>query len=222
MSTISQQSKIKTPKQEKPKNLIYLILKWLVIIAIALVILFLLSSPLRGKAASKYISRGDNYLSEKKYLSAELEYDKALTLSSGNLTARQRKLLADKASKNILELESYSNLSGFSALTNKIGEASAFPKNQSEAVKLSRKFIEEKEYQLAIIPAKTAIEMDKEYRDAWLYLGIANLKTAQLVELSPSVREDYLNKAKEAFNKTLALDPESQSAKDFLAEANNI
>jgi len=201
-------------------KVVFLVLKWLVIVAIIVLVLFLLSSPLRGKAANHYVVRGDQFLAEKKYLSSGLEYDKALILNSGNLMARQRKLLTEKASSNILDLQSYLNLPQFSFLSDKFKEATAFPESESAAVKLSKKLILENEYQLAAIPAQTAIEMDKEYRDAWLYLGIANLKTAQFVEMKPEIKNEYLNKAKESFNKVLELDPENQSAKDFLNEAN--
>jgi hypothetical protein len=71
---------------------------------------------------------------------------------------------------------------------------------------------------LAIIPAKTALEMDDRYRDAWLYLGIANLKTAQLSELKPEAQNQYLVEAKKSFNKVLELDPENTTAKELLSK----
>lgn len=198
------------------RKIVYLILKWLLIIAIIFVVLFLITSPLRGRAAKKYIDSGDEYLAQQKYLSAELEYNKALLLSPGNLEASEHKILADKTSKNILEFKSYQNFSIFDSINKEIDTATGFPESQSAAIKLSKKLIEEKKFQLAIIPAKTALEMDKEYRDAWLYLGIANLKISEQVELRPEIKSGYVNAAKEAFNKTLELDFDNQTAKSYL------
>ncbi len=193
-------------------GLIFSVLKWLFITAIALIVLFLISSPLRGKAAKKFIEKGDQFLSQMQYLSAELEYTKALSIYPGNAEAKDRLDLADKASANITELKKFFELDNFSELKSRYEQANAVPKDESEAVKLCRKLIEEKEYQLSILAAKTAVDMDHEYRDGWLYLSIANLKTAQFVELKPEVKDVYLNNAAEAANKVLAIDPENKTA----------
>lgn len=197
---------------------ILLVSKWLIGIIIFLLLLVLLSSPLRGKAASDYVKEGDKLLLQKKYISAEVEYKKALTLSSNNAVAKDHLDLANKASLNISEFERFFDLPQFAGFKAKYEEASEVPANQSDVVKLSKKLIEDGEYQLAIIPAKTAIEMDDSYRDAWLYLGIANLKTAQLLELKPDAQSQYINEAKKAFNKVLELDPENQTAKELLGK----
>ena len=199
-------------------NTILLILKWLIGIIIFLFLLVLLSSPLRGKAASNYVKEGDNLLLQKKYISAEVEYRKALTLNANDAVAKDHMDLANKAELNISEFERFFDLPQFAGFKVKYEEASEVPTNQSDVVKLSKKLIEDGEYQLAIIPAKNAIEMDDGYRDAWLYLGIANLKTAQFSELKPEAQNQYLFEAKKAFNKVLELDPENKTAKELLAK----
>ena len=197
-------------------NSILLIFKWLIGIIIFLFLLVLLTSPLRSKAASDYVKEGDNLLLQKKYISAEVEYQKALTLNSNDAIAKDHLDLANKAAVNISEFERFFDLPQFAGFKAKYEEALEVPANQSDVVKLSKKLIEDGEYQLAIIPAKNATEMDSSYRDAWLYLGIANMKTAQFTELKPETQNLYLSEAKKDLNKVLELDPENQTAKELL------
>lgn len=199
-------------------NTILLILKWFIGIIIFIAILFLATSPLRGKAASDFVQEGDKLLLQKKYLSAEVEYQKALTLDANNAIAKDHLDLANKAAMDISEFERFFDLPQFASFKDKYDKATEIPANQSDLIRLSRKLIEEEEYQLAIIPAKTALEMDDSYRDAWLYLGIANLSTAQLAELKPEARNQYLEEAKNAFEKVLELDPENQTAIELLGK----
>ena len=209
--------KIKSVDKKNNRSLL-IVLKWILVAVIVLFVLFLATSPLRGKAANNYIGLGDELLSQKKYISAEVEYKKALALKGNNAVAKDHLNLAEKAMGNIAEFERFFDLPQFAGLKEKYDSATAVPSNQSDAVKLSKKLVSEGEYQLAIIPAKTALEMDNEYRDAWLYLGIANLKTAQLTELKQEVQNQYLNEAKQSFNKVLQLDPENPTAKELIAK----
>lgn len=199
-------------------HLVFMVLKWLIGIIIFLLLLVLLSSPLRGKAADSYVKRGDNLLLQKKYVSAKVEYTKALTLNTGNIVAKDHMDLAEKAATNIGEFERFFDLPQFADFKARYEIATTVPINQSDAVKISKKLIEDGEYQLAIIPAKTALEMDNNYRDAWLYFGIANLKTAELVELKLEDQNKYLAEAKQSFDKVLQLDPENQTAKELLSK----
>lgn len=196
-------------------------LRWLVLIGLivlVILILFFLMKPLRTYSAQKYVNEGDIFLANKQYLHADLAYEKALVLFPGNKIAKDRRALTLESSKNIRVLEKFYETEGFNNQGNKLKEATTFPNNETEAVKLSRKLLEDGEYQLAIIPAKTAVEMDNSYRDAWLYLGIANLKTAELVDLSSEARASYIEKSKEALNKAKEIDPESKDVKDYLSE----
>lgn len=204
-------------KNDKYKPFL-LILKCLIGIIIFFLLLVLISSPLRGKAANSYVKRGDNLLLQKKYVSAEVEYTKALTLNTGNIVAKDHMDLAKKAAINIGEFERFFDLPQFADFKAKYEIAITVPTNQSDAVKTSKNLIEDGEYQLAIIPAKTALEMDNGYRDAWLYFGIANLKTAQLAELKSEDQNEYLVKAKESFDRVLQLDPGNKTAKELLSK----
>jgi len=206
---------IKKTSQSGNKTIL-LALKWLIGVIILLLLLVLLSSPLRGKAATNYVKEGDNLLLQKKYISAEVEYKKALTLNSKDAIAKDHLDLANKAAMDISEFERFFDLPQFAGFKTKYEEATEVPANQSDVIKLSKKLIENGEYQLAIIPAKTALEMDDSYRDAWLYLGIANLKTAQFSELKPEAQNQYLEEAKKSFNKVLELDPENVTAKKLI------
>lgn len=194
-------------------------LRWLILVGLiilAIIILFFVIKPLRTYSAQKYITEGDNYLANKQYIHADLSYEKALIIFPGSKTAKERKALAADSSKNIALLQNFYKDNNFNSQKDKLDEASAFPVDETEAVKLSKKLIEEKEYQLAIIPAKTATEMGPDYRDAWLYLGIANLKTAELVDLSVDAKASYTQKAKDAFDQAKKIDPESKIVNDYL------
>ncbi|MFA4995876.1 MAG: hypothetical protein WC536_01885 [Patescibacteria group bacterium] len=194
-------------------------LRWVILIALVVLIfllLFLLIKPLRTYSAQKYITEGDQYLANKEYLHADLAYDKALTLFPSSKAAEERKTLNKEASQNVLVLEDFYKSNNFNSQKEKLDEATAFPTNETEAVKLSKQLIEENEYQLAIIPAKTATEMAPDYKDAWIYLGISNLKTAELADLTSSVQAGYISKAKEAFEKAKQIDPESKTVDDYL------
>jgi len=194
-------------------------LRWVILIGLIFLVfllLFFLIKPLRTYSAQKYITEGDRYLANKEYLHADLAYDKALTLFPSSKTAKERKTLTEEASRNVLVLEDFYKENNFGEQKEKLDEATTFPTNETEAVNLSKQLIEEKEYQLAIIPAKTATEMAPDYRDAWIYLGIANLKTAQLTNLSSDIQAGYIAKAKEAFEKAKQIDPESKVVNDYL------
>lgn len=195
----------------------YPFLRWLIILLIAILAIYFLTKPLRISSANHYIESGDRYLLQKAYLKADLEYQKALTLNN-NQDAIERKSLVSKAMQNVSSLNDFYINKNATAELNLLNEASAVPKTESDAVKESKKLIEQKEYQLAIIPAKTAIEMDRNYRDSWLYLGIANLKCAEYLELRSEVKSQYLSSAKDALDTALRLDPEYQPTKDYLKE----
>lgn len=204
----------------KSKNQNKLLL-WFTIICVAFLALFFIIKPICASFSEKYIARGDNYLMQKKYLSADLEYEKAHSLSN-NQKAVDRRELTEKCARNILEMKDMLSEKNNIALLNLFSEVNTVPKVESEAVKKSKELIEKNEYQLAIIPALTAIEMDQNYRDAWLYLGIANLKSAQFLELKQDDRDYYLSNAKNALNKAKEIDPQYISTQNYLDIAGKI
>lgn len=193
--------------QKKSSALLLKFLKWFLLVLIFLFLILVASQPLRGKIANNYLDSGDNFLIQKQYLRADLEYQKALILSPRNNDTKQRRVFVKDTAGNILEMKELSNSKNLSQLLEKIQLATDFPDDETAAVKLARKFIEESEYQLAILPAKTATEMDPDYVDAWVYLGIANLKVATLIQLWPDVKDKYLLDSKMAFSKVSELDP---------------
>jgi len=183
------------------------VLKWILIILFLLFLILLATQPLRGRASTSYIDSGDKFLAQKEYVRADLEYQKALILSPNCNQAKERQVLAKNVAGDISAVKNLNGNALFISIVDKINSASGFPGNETEAVRQSRQLIEEGEYQLAIIPAKTALEMDPNYRDAWLYLGLANLKAATLIQIWPDIAQEYLNKSKTAFSKVNELDP---------------
>lgn len=169
------------------------VLKWVLIIAAAIILLDLITVPLRRNWSNDYFDRGNTYLDQKKYLSAELEYQKALFLYSGNEVAQTNLDLAGKAENDISVLENYYNSRKLETENEAFAKAKEVPASPAEAVKTSKELIEAGEYQLAIIPAKTATEMDSNYQSGWEYLGIAALYSSQKVEIGADAKQKYLD-----------------------------
>jgi uncharacterized membrane protein YciS (DUF1049 family) len=192
-------------------NIYWAILKWILIVLAVGLLVHIGTLSARGRLSEKYRQSGDHLLMQKKFLSADLEYRKALMLNKNNTKARENRELTSKAASNILALEHFvrdNNPQGatfFDLATN-------VPKSEMEAVLTSKKLIEEGEYQLATLSAQTATEMDKTYSEAWIYLGISYLKSAQLLETSNEQKTRYKNQAKAALEQAKKIDPENQLA----------
>ncbi len=202
---------------ESVKNPYKKILLIIILLLICCFVVSLVTKPLRIKWSKNYVVSGDSYLAQKKYLHAEVEYKKSLFLYWKNDTANQKLALAQNAETNVLLLKDFyqtTNKSEFDLLNNTI----KLPDTSVTAVKNCKDLIGKNEYQLAIIAAQNAVEMDKNYRDAWVYLGIANLETAEFTELTTKNQEKYLADAKSAMEKASTLDPEYQTTKDYLAQ----
>lgn len=209
----------KAQKSKREHDFLFLFLKWALILCIALTALVLITKPLRKSWSNNYLETGDSYLLAKKYLQADLEYKKALTLYRGNTTTKDRVLLANNAALDVEKLEPLYKEKNIGLELDYITKAHEIPASESDAVRNSRYLIEHEEYQLAIIAATIATEINKDYRDGWLYLGIANLKTAANVQLRENDRRHYLDASKEALAKAKDLDSTYQPTLDYLKEA---
>jgi len=204
---------VKDPTIQKPVRKISW-LKWAAI-PLSAVIIFLALAPVTRNLSSYYLQNGNSLLLERKYLSARLSYEKALLLNSKNTEANTQKELARKAESDILVLEDLYEAQNQTEELRKISWANSIPSDETEAVKLSRQFIESKDYQLATIAAKTATQMDPDYKDAWVYLGISNMKVAEILEISPESKNKYIAESKKAFDKVREIDPEYEDIKNL-------
>lgn len=211
---------IKQPFVKGEKNYI----GWLklAIIPVILIGLLLVLIPIRKNLSNRYLDAGDKLLGERKYISAQVAYDKSLYLNSNNESARNHRELARRSETDLEELGKYYGEVKDTENLRKISWAKAIPSEEIEAVKLSKEFIEKDEYQLAIVSAATATEMDPLYRDAWLYLGISNMKAAQMLELSPESKKSYLANAKLAFEKVKEIDPEYEEVGNLFSQLEKI
>lgn len=178
-----------------------------VIVVGAIILLYLVSIPIRGHAAESYVEKGDSELSQKNYMAAELQYEKALSLKGAYMLAKERIALVEKASRDPLVLKDFYLARNESDKLKTISTATAFPENDNSALLLAKELIDKGEYQLAILPAKTASEMSPDYPEAWQYLSVANLKTANLAQISPEARSYYIDQSDKALAKARELDP---------------
>ena len=179
--------------------------------------IYLLTVPLRASFSKKFIGRGDDYLNQKEYISAIVEYKKADFIApSGDIS--QKMAIARASQTDIYQLENFYRQNNNIGQQEVYNQVRAVPDSSYDMVALSKTLIEQNEPQLAIEAARTATEMDKEYRDAWLYLGISNLAVAKQVELSGNNYQTYLDRGKQALQKAKLLDPSYAATNDLLKQ----
>ena len=203
-------------------DLSFYIFKWLIIVLIGVILLGLITKPVRKVWSNNYCKEGDIYLSQKKYESAILQYRKALFLFWGNKEAKSKTSLAEDSSLDVLKLEDFYNEKKIDSQIKLLGEIRTMPEDEVAAVKKVRNLIEKEEYQYAIIIAKTAVQMDGNYRDGWLYLGIANFMTAKMTEIGHNARNIYLKESRKALEKAKSLDPEYTPTRNYIVELDKI
>jgi|GEM_PF-746870 len=215
--TISEKLRAKENKNQLTLSISWaFFLKWILIILIIFLSLDVITKPIKRHWANNYVKRGDGYLLQKKYLTADLQYQKALFLDKNNTTAKTEQKLADNAMSDVMVLESFYRQNNSAAESDNFNLIKTKPATAELATAQAKGLIEKEEYQLAIYPAETATKLDKTYRDGWLYLGIANLRVAQNVEMTKIIRQGYLNNAKTALNRASSIDSAYQPTKDYL------
>jgi len=170
-----------------------MILRWIIVVFAVIILLDIASIPLRKSWSDNYFQSGQTYLDQKKYLSAELEFEKSLLIYPSNKKARDDLNLAKKAETDIGVLEQYYKERKIDAKINAFVQAKAIPGTPADAVKISKSLIESGEYQLAILSAKTATEMDSHYETGWEYYGIASFLSSRSVEIGTAAKQKYLN-----------------------------
>lgn len=212
----------KSLPDDKDRGLFYHLLKWLLISAIIFMILLLITKPLRKVWSNNYIKSGDEYLLQKKFLSAELEYEKAQNLYSLNTKAKDREILAKNSAEDIRALQPFYEEKNLGLQIENANLATTVPSSEFEAAKNAKYLIEQSEFQLAILAGTTATQMNSKYRDGWLYLAIANMKTAEFTELSKEDRAQYVSAAQSAIATALDLDPEYEPTLQYQDEISKL
>jgi hypothetical protein len=200
----------------------FYLLKWALIVFIFILALGLMTKPIRKAWSFNYVEKGDEYLGQKKYGSAVLEYKKALFLFWGNKEALERTKLSNEASVDVMRLEDFYKFKNIQSQLVLLEQIKTLPKNEVTALKQTKEMIEKGEFQYAVIAGKNSTEMDRNYRDAWLYLGVANIDCAEMLELKDDVRQNYKNQAAEALRRASGIDPEYQPTKDYIAKLGKI
>jgi tetratricopeptide (TPR) repeat protein len=213
---------MKKVDKKKEHDFSFYFFKWAIICIIGLLALGLITKPLRKVWSKKYFERGQTYLEQKKFESAILEYNKALFLYWKKDEAKSQIKLARESSVDILKLETFYEERKLETQVRIIRQIKANPEDETSAIKLAKELIEKNEFQYAIISAQKATEIDNKYRDAWLYLGIANLKAGKMLELTENSRKEYDESAEKALLKAKSLDAEYKPTKDYLEELKKI
>lgn len=200
-------------KNTKLKSL----LKPILIVFSFLLIIYLVTIPVFAKSSESFIENGDKFLLEKRFVSAEIEYEKAFFLNHDK-KAEDRIDLAKRAEKDVFALELFYREKNSIKNLDIANQVKKVPDSERECVTLAKSLIEKNEPQFAEKSAEVAIEMDKNYRDAWLYAGIAELKIADTIELSAENRRFYQGKARESLEKAKSLDPTYEPTLEYLRQ----
>jgi len=215
MNNISPSDNLSTKQKY---DFLFYFLKWVLILLIAFFSLKLIMKPFLSDWSQNYTKKGDSYLQEKRYLNAKLCYDKALLLNKKNSAALAHKEIAIEAPRDVLVLESFYIEKGNTVESVFFEEIRELPIDETISTQKSKDLIEKGEFQLAIEAAKLSTKISSNYKDGWLYLGIANFKTAENLEISKAQKDIYFTEAKKAFLKVKSLDPENKDAADYLVE----
>jgi len=202
------------------KNPIKKVILYLILVGIIFFSVSLFSKPIRIKWSNNYIDSGDNLLYQKKYLEADLEYRKALTLFWKNRKAISRRILAKEAQTDVTRLIDFFRETNRTEKLESFNSDLAVPQGSLEIVKKCRQLLEKGEKQSAVVLAEKATRADINNRDAWLYLGIASLEVSKTVQLEPEIKSVYIEKAKTALLKARSLDPENETIRDLLSSLN--
>jgi tetratricopeptide (TPR) repeat protein len=201
--------------KEQPGVLFHFI-KWLLIILIIFFSLKLLFKPFFGNWSINYVKKGDVYLQEGKFLSAKLAYNKALILNKKNAEANAHRKFAIDAQSDISSLREFYVEKNNTLKLELFQEIDDLPSDSISSALKAKEMIEKEEYQLAIEAAKKSAEINPDYEDGWLYLGIANLKCADNLEISKEQKDAYLAEAKRCFERVLSISPDNDNAKSYI------
>ena len=188
---------------------------WTLVCVGVLAVLILASLHFRPTIAIRFIDRGDSLLSQGKYIEALVQYKKADYLID-NEEINEKINLTNEAQKDITKLEMVWQEENNIEAQENLKRAKQVFDSEYDSVVLAREFIEADNPQFAIIASKTAIEMEQNYMDAWLYLGIAHLECANRLQLSEVNYNYHREEAKKALEQAEILSPDDEDIKRYL------
>jgi len=189
--------------------------RWTLVCVGVLVVLILVSLYSRPTIAKRFIDRGDNLLNQSKYIEALVQYKKAdYLINSEEIDASID--LTNEAQKDITKLEMTWREENNIEAQEGLKKAKTVYDSEYDSVVLARTLIENNQPQFAIVATKTAIEMEQNYADAWLYLGIAHIECANNLELSEENYNYHRDEANKALTQAQALSPENEDIKKYL------
>lgn len=189
MQTVAEKLHPPTPPKES-----HSIWKILLLLVLLIILMFFVFHPMRI-FSKRFVEKGDQLLLQKKYVSAGLQYEKALMLDSKDKTAKEHLELANNAQIDVSALLTFYKEKNVADQIAKFDLANSFPENENAALTTAKSLIDDGEYQLALIPVKTATEMSPNYGTAWKYLQIANLRISQMAELTPANQNHFSEEA---------------------------
>jgi tetratricopeptide (TPR) repeat protein len=193
----------------------------LILVLAAIIAVVAISIPIRSRLSENYIKSGDSYLLDRKYVSAVVEYKKAKLLKNSE-RVEEKITLTNQSQKDILALKLFIREQNDIPTLESLAQAEKVRGSAYDSVAYAKELIEQEEPQIAIVAVNIALEMNKKYRDAWLYLGISHLECLEKVELSAENRQYHIGEAKSALERAKQLDPTYEPTLNFLNEVEKI
>ena len=190
-----------------------------VLFTVIILVFFIVVGALKSPISESFIKKGDEKLAEGKFVEAVVEYKKAEYLVKSK-KIDEKLDLADRAQKDVLVIEDLIREKNDIEKLNLLAIAKSVPGSEYETVLVAKRMIESNEPMLALIAANTAIEMNRNYKDAWLYLGIAHLETSQKIQLTLENKDFHYFEAKTAFERAKQIDQNDELIDKYLDQIN--
>jgi tetratricopeptide (TPR) repeat protein len=206
-------NKRQKPPRFDPSQIIRIIL----LILASIIIIYIATIPWRNYVAKYLIEKGEEFLAERNYTLAYVNFEKANLLSPQNRTAEERMQLAKDAVLDIALLKDILREKNADLL--KVLELSEQKSCDLENNKL---MIEKELSQIAAINLKFCANEGPKDFESWLYLGIAYLRFSENNQVFKEQKPELREKSLSAFEKAYYADPTQKVALEYLVEVNKI
>ena len=193
------------------------IIRVVFLIIASIIIIYVLTTPYRNYLSKNLISKGEEMLVERKYVSAYVNFLKASILAQNKKDSEQKMALSKKASEDIGAIKNI--LQNKNPDLYKLLEISEQKSCDLENDKL---MIEKDLSQIAIINLKFCAEEGPKNYESWLYLGSAYWQLSESDQIFKEQKPNLRDRSISAFEQAYYTDPTKKSALEKLIELNKI
>lgn len=145
---------------------------FLIILALILIGMYEVGTPIRKALADRFLSRGDTYFSSLQFDKAEQEYSKALSYNKELQPAKDHLALSKEAPTDMALARDFFVQKGVKEVVAQIDEAEQNYTTPKEALAAGVAYYEKGLYVYAQYPLQHAVQQDPAYPEAWHYLAL--------------------------------------------------